>query len=222
MGMKIGQEKAQEALAIAEMKLREQQHKQRCFEQKTGEDDEDFDMFAKPPNPLIQKISIKSIVDVIFRDVGNKMKDSGKWPLILDPTGQASLFLKYQDTNYINILDTRNCTEEKIKNNFLGAIRFGKPIIIDLQNMDLWNALEAAFERIQTGLFNKILNKSIMDNQNYMSLVDVEKDDECYHPNKFVHGFADKMRFVVLSRMGCPPEEWVEKMYAVEVTVQEQ
>lgn len=218
---KIKVEKAQEDLSLAEMKLREQKHKQRCFETKTDEDfdyEKDADMLKN--NPLIQRHNIKSIPDVIFRDVGNKIKDSGKWPLILDPSGQAGLFLRYQDTNYVNILDTRACQEQKLKTSLLGAIRFGKPLVVDLVNMDLWSAMESSFDRICPNLFEDLLNKSLLDNQNYMKLVDESKDEEIYHKNKFVHGFSDKFRFVILSKFTIPPEEWLDKTYTIEICVE--
>lgn len=32
---------------------------------------------------------------MLVRDVGDKIKGSGRWPLVMDPSGQASVFLRY-------------------------------------------------------------------------------------------------------------------------------
>ena len=39
---------------------------------------------------------------MLVRDVGNKIRGSGKWPLLIDTSKQATVFLKYLDTNYVN------------------------------------------------------------------------------------------------------------------------
>jgi hypothetical protein len=36
-----------------------------------------------------------------------QIRDSGKWPLVIDVSGQASVFLRYLDTNYGAIRDSR-------------------------------------------------------------------------------------------------------------------
>ncbi len=46
-----------------------------------------------------------------------------RWPLIIDPSGQAATFLRYRDTNYIQALSPRQMEEEKIRLSVLGAIR---------------------------------------------------------------------------------------------------
>lgn len=32
---------------------------------------------------------------MLIRDVGGKIKADGRWPLVVDPSGQASVFLRY-------------------------------------------------------------------------------------------------------------------------------
>lgn len=40
-------------------------------------------------------VDIKDLDDVLIRDVGNKVAGDGRWPLVVDPSGQASVFLRY-------------------------------------------------------------------------------------------------------------------------------
>ena len=183
--LKVKQEQAQLAMSQAMLKLREQQHRQRCFE--NAEDDEDFDEDNLPANPLIQKCNFKEIDEVLIKDVGNKIKSSKKWPLIIDVSGRVNLFFKYRDTNMVNILDIEACKPQRLKESLLGAIRYGKPLIVDVGAMDLWTAMEAAFERIETGLWAMLISQTLMEGQNYMKLVDEKVDKPEYHANKFVH-----------------------------------
>lgn len=119
----------------------------------------------------------------------------------------------------VNVLDTRACEPQKLKNTLLGSIRYGKPFIMDLGNMDLWDAMVASIDRIQEGLFSQLITKGLLENQNYMKLVDEKVDSEEYHAKKFVHGFADKFCFVVLTRMSYPPEDWINNLYAISIVV---
>merc|ERR1712226_124654 len=210
---KVKMERAQQELAASQLKLREQQHHQAHMD-----DDDEFDD-SEQANPLITRCNFKEITDVLFKDVGNKIKDSGKWPLLLDTTGQATLFLRYRDTNMLNILDTRACEPNKLREMLLGSIRYGKPFIIDLGSMDLWRAMEAAIERVHEGLFTQLITKALMENQNYMKLVDEKRDKPEYHASRFVHGFAENFRFVVLTRIAYPPPEWIDTCYAIEIVV---
>ena len=212
---KIKMEKAQQDLAQIHLKLREQQHKQAHLE---NDDGSEFD-YDGGDNKLITRVNLQEITDVLFKDVGNKIKESGKWPLLMDSGGQATLFLRYRDTNMVNVLDTRGCEPNKLREMILGSIRYGKPFIIDLGNMDLWDAMVAAIERIQEGLFSQLITKALLENQNYMKLVDEKRDKPEYHPSKFVHGFADKFCFVVLTKMSYPPEEWIDNLYAIQIIV---
>ena len=85
-GCKIKLEKAQLDLAQAQLKLREQQHKQAHLD---DGDVSEFD-YDGGENCLITRVNLQEITDVLFKDVGNKIKDSGKWPMLMDPGGQAT------------------------------------------------------------------------------------------------------------------------------------
>lgn len=39
---------------------------------------------------------LQALNDVLIRDVGGKLAASSKWPLVVDTSGQASVFLRYQ------------------------------------------------------------------------------------------------------------------------------
>lgn len=46
-----------------------------------------------------------------------------RWPLVIDPSGQAASFLRYQDTNYMDTLNPEHLKPERIRLALLGALR---------------------------------------------------------------------------------------------------
>lgn len=46
-----------------------------------------------------------------------------RWPLIIDPSGQAATFLRYQDTNYLDTVNPDHMRPERIRLALLGALR---------------------------------------------------------------------------------------------------
>ncbi|CAL1548532.1 unnamed protein product, partial [Lymnaea stagnalis] len=108
------------------------------------------------------KITIKDMEDVLFRDVGNRLNDSGKWPLLIDVSGQASTFLRYRDTNCICALRPSDMDDNNVRRCLLGAIRYGKPLVLDMMEVDMFDTCVDRFDNIMKGLMKSILDKSIL------------------------------------------------------------
>lgn len=51
---------------------------------------------------------------------------SGKWPLVVDVSQQASVFLRYLDSNYVNACSATHMQRDKLRKSLLGAIRCEK------------------------------------------------------------------------------------------------
>jgi hypothetical protein len=58
-----------------------------------------------------------------MKDVGNKIAESGKWPLLIDHGKLATTFLRYRDTNYIDCCNPQQMGPEVIRVALLGAIK---------------------------------------------------------------------------------------------------
>ena len=62
---------------------------------------------------------------IVIEDKENIIKQSKKCPLVVDnANGMVATFLKYRDTNYLNILEKRDMEPEIIRQSLLGAIRY--------------------------------------------------------------------------------------------------
>ncbi|VDP80751.1 unnamed protein product [Echinostoma caproni] len=147
--LKLEMNRALERLQEAKLELRKEQRK-------------DNRNSIVDPRPGIV-CSLRDLDDVLFKDVGDRLASTEKWPLVVDPTDQASTFLRYRDTNYLNVLNPKQMHSETIRIALLGALRYGKPVVLDL--MDLDNTLDTicrrAFESIKNTLLEDIIGKRI-------------------------------------------------------------
>lgn len=48
---------------------------------------------------------------------------ASRWPLVIDLSGQAATFLRYQDTNYVGTVNPDHLPPEGIQLVLLGALR---------------------------------------------------------------------------------------------------
>ncbi|XP_076463070.1 IQ motif and ankyrin repeat domain-containing protein 1-like [Babylonia areolata] len=163
-----------------------------------------------------QKVLIRELDDVLFRDVGNKIKDSGKWPLIIDPSGQASTFLRYRDTNYINAIRPSDMEDQRARMAILGALRFGKPLVLDMMEVDMFQTISDCFDHIMPGLLPAIMDMSILQNQKYLGLLKPNDPPE-YDKNKFNDLRLSNFKFFIVSKNPYPREELLDQTYPIQV-----
>lgn len=137
----------------------------------------------------MMQINIKELDDMILRDLTGVIKNSvDKWPLIIDQNEQASTFLRYRDTNYINCLDMQLMNNEKFRLSLIGAIRYGKPFVLDLMQYDheLIESVKMVCSQIDyPNLFEALCNKKLIHKDNFMGLVKLEKDGKDYELQNF-------------------------------------
>ncbi|XP_075776013.1 IQ motif and ankyrin repeat domain-containing protein 1 isoform X4 [Pelodiscus sinensis] len=145
--LRLTAEKAEEKLSLARLQLREQTQK--------GAGNEFQGL----------KCSVQELDDVLLKDVGGKIHSDGRWPLIIDPSGQAATFLRYRDTNYLNTLNPNDMNMETIRLALLGALRYGKPVVFDMMEVNMFDAVKRQLEGIETGLAEAILSKKILQNE---------------------------------------------------------
>jgi len=88
-----------------------------------------------------------------------------RWPLIIDTTTQASTYLRYQNVNYLNSLSSSNMASEAIRLGLLGALRYGKPLAIDMMEVDMFQTISDMMNEVLPGLMDKIMDKSILEEE---------------------------------------------------------
>ena len=152
-------------------------------EESAGESDQEED-----PEENQMKINIKELDDMILRDMSGAVKNStDKWPLIIDQNEQACTFLRYRDTNYINCLDIQLMQPDKLRKALIGAIRYGKPMVVDLMQYDqeLIEALKVVFDQIDSTIFADLTSKKLLKGEAFFRLVKPELDGKEYEIQNF-------------------------------------
>ncbi|XP_019620264.1 PREDICTED: putative IQ motif and ankyrin repeat domain-containing protein [Branchiostoma belcheri] len=201
--LKIEAEEMRQKLAGLKLKLREQRN--------LGKDGVEEELSGI-------KVTVRELDDVLIRDVGNKIKDSGKWPLVIDESSQATTFLRYQDTNYMNSLNPVHMEPERIRMAVLGAIRFGKPAVLDMLDVDMFETASMKFDGVQSGLMDAIMTKEILQESRYMALVK-ESDPKEYQPSNFLHAKSDNFRFFIVTKLRYPPQDLLDKTYPIRIHI---
>jgi hypothetical protein len=125
------------------------------------------------------------------------------------------------DTNYVNMLSKPQIEPEKLRMSLLGAIRYGKPLVMDMMDADLSDELDRCFERIQAGLFNQLWSKELLAKEElYKSLVR-PGDGDAYLPGNFSAERIKKFKVVVLTYARRPRQELCDKCYSLRVSVKD-
>ncbi|XP_066235750.1 IQ motif and ankyrin repeat domain-containing protein 1 isoform X1 [Saccopteryx leptura] len=190
-------QKAEETLALARLALREQ----------TQEGEEEA--------PGL-KCQITELHDVLMKDVGDRIRRDGRWPLVIDPSGQAATFLRYQDTNYVDTVNPDHLRPERIRLALLGALRYGKPLVFDLREVDLFAAVQQQLEAVQPGLAQELLSGRLLEQDRYLSLLRPTDGPE-YSPTQFQEGRLGQFRLFFVTKVRWPPAEQLQVLLPVHV-----
>ncbi|XP_032078257.1 putative IQ motif and ankyrin repeat domain-containing protein LOC642574 homolog [Thamnophis elegans] len=197
--LRVAAEAAEEKLSLVRLKLREQMQE------------------GSPSEMPGLKCSVQELDDVLMKDVGGKMQADGRWPLIIDPSGQAAIFLRYRDTNYLNTANPADMAVEAIRLALLGSLRsYGKPLVFDMMELDMFDTVKKQLERLETGLTQALLSKKILESERYHSLLRPTDGPE-YAETEFQVARMEKFRLFVLTKRHHPPEELLQAFLPVQV-----
>ncbi|XP_078086464.1 IQ motif and ankyrin repeat domain-containing protein 1-like isoform X2 [Mustelus asterias] len=193
--------KAEDKLSLAKLELRE-----------------DLQREALLTKPIGTLCHIRELDDVLLKDVGNKIKQDGRWPLIIDRSGQASTFLRYRDTNFYDALNPAHMQPEVLRLGLLGAIRFGKMLVIDMMEVNMFEAVGRIFDQIEAGLMEKLLNKELLQKNRFLSLLRTGDGPE-YSRNEFSPTRIEKFQLIVISKLLNLPEELLKIFYPIQIVI---
>ncbi|PNI46230.1 LOW QUALITY PROTEIN: IQANK1 isoform 2 [Pan troglodytes] len=185
-----------EALAMARLELREQ----------TQEEEEAPGL----------KCQVTELHDVLMKDVGNRIRADGRWPLVIDPSGQAATFLRYQDTNYVDTVNPEHLRPERMRLVLLGALRYGKPLVFDLREEDLFPVVQRQLEAVQPGLAQALLSRGLLEQERYLSLLRPTDGPE-YSPTQFQEQRLEHFRLFFITKVQWPPAEQLQVLLPVRV-----
>ncbi|XP_041359305.1 IQ motif and ankyrin repeat domain-containing protein 1-like [Gigantopelta aegis] len=165
--------------------------------------------------PEVTVIKIKQLASAI-KDPDGKMKAAKKWPLLIDKTENAGTFLRYTNSNYMQAISQKDMAPETLRKALIGAIRYGKALVVDMMDFDGFEILLTSLEEMEKGLTDKLMNRSIMDNESYMSLVTDDDGDE-YKDYMFSDDLKDSFVFLILTIKDPPNMLMMRKMYPMRI-----
>ncbi|XP_042319603.1 IQ motif and ankyrin repeat domain-containing protein 1 isoform X2 [Sceloporus undulatus] len=208
-------EAAEEKLSLARLKLREQMQD---------------GAVAELPG---LKCSVQELDDVLLKDVGGIIEADGRWPLVIDPSGQAAIFLRYRDTNYLNTVNPSDMTVETIRLALLGSLRpltetffllaawthlprYGKPVVFDMMEVNMFDTVKRQLERLEPGLGDVVLSRRILEDERYLSLRRPTDRPE-YEETEFQAARTKRFRLFLVTKRHHPPEELLQRFLPVQV-----
>ena len=166
-------------------------------------------------------VELTDLDDVLFKDVGDVLKKDGRWPLVVDPSKQTSVFLRYLDSNYVNACSSANMERNRLRRSLIGAIRYGKPLVVDVMDVDMWDEVQVHFDAIEPGLWTRLMDKSLLHNEGFMTLVRPD-DGEEYGRNNFQDNRTQRFMLILSTSSRQPDEEIMERCYTVRVRISSQ
>ncbi|XP_070557094.1 IQ motif and ankyrin repeat domain-containing protein 1-like [Ptychodera flava] len=165
--------------------------------------------------PVGVSIGIKQLNNVL-KDEDGKMKATGRWPLVIDKSGRAATFLRYQYANYLTAVNPGDLQPETLRKALIGAIRYGKELTIDMVESDLYENLETQLETVQKGLLESIVSKEILKDDKYLSLVKDEDGSE-YGEYNFNPMMLDNFMFIIVTEKEEQEDRVLQKFYTVKI-----
>ncbi|CAI5778714.1 IQ motif and ankyrin repeat domain-containing LOC642574 homolog [Podarcis lilfordi] len=196
--LRTAAEDAEEKVSLARLKLREQMQE--------GSAEEFHGL----------KCSVQELDDVLLKDVGGKIHADGRWPLVIDPSGQAAIFLRYRDTNFLNTVNPSDMAEETIRLALLGSLRYGKPLVFDMMEVNMFDTVKKQLERLKPGLAEALLDKKILQNERYLSLRRPTDGPE-YAETEFQAARIEKFKLFIVTKQQHPPEEMLQRLLPIQV-----
>ncbi|XP_048125326.1 IQ motif and ankyrin repeat domain-containing protein 1-like isoform X2 [Alosa alosa] len=163
---------------------------------------------------------LKDLDDVLIKDVGGKVKQDGRWPLIVDPSGQAATFLRYRDTNYLDAMHPENMKPDTLRLALLGAIRYGKALVINMMDVDLLETVENQLNQVSPGLSSQLMSKKLLQEERYLNLVR-STDGPQYSRTEFRPDRLEAFSLVMVTKQRHPSDALLTTFYPIEIALPE-
>eukprot|EP00800_Vazella_pourtalesii_P014151 TRINITY_DN3515_c0_g1_i1.p2 TRINITY_DN3515_c0_g1~~TRINITY_DN3515_c0_g1_i1.p2 ORF type:complete len:256 (-),score=64.71 TRINITY_DN3515_c0_g1_i1:1180-1947(-) len=130
----------------------------------------------------VDEINIKlpQVATVIFDDNTGQIETTKKWPLVVDKNGNVETFMRYRDVNYLDTFNPSNMEPERIRMAILGAIRFGKELVVYTHNQleAMWSIFSEKLNAIHPSLLLDIMTRKIIEDDYYKNLIREEDSNE--------------------------------------------
>ena len=143
--------------------------------------------------------------------------DSDRPALVLDLGGKALTYFSFRDVNMICYARSADVEPECVRKKLLGALRFGKPLVLDMMSLTPERQMVAEiFEPVLPGLLDKLLRKEMYKEGEYVHLI-AEGDDPEYRKQCWAERTTAHFQLVLLSKNPTAPEWAAESFFVIRV-----
>ena len=177
-----------------------------------------------PPDPADQEVgeagySLQIALTRLADALDSVCNDSDRYSLLVDLGGKATTYFQYRDCNMLCYCKPDDIVPERIRMALLGALRFGKPFVLDMMSLQLQSdEIEKLFEAVQPGLLSKILSRKILLEENYSTHIKESDGDEySLQWGAWKAATVAHFHFVVISKLPVPPDWFIERFFIVKV-----
>ncbi|XP_074243376.1 IQ motif and ankyrin repeat domain-containing protein 1 isoform X2 [Saimiri boliviensis] len=94
--------------------------------------------------------------------------------------------------------------------------RYGKPLVFDLREVDLFPAVQRQLEAVQPGLAQALLSRGLLEQERYLSLLRPTDEPE-YSPTQFQEARLEHFRVFFVTKAQWPPAEQLQVLLPVRV-----
>lgn len=144
-----------------------------------------------PPKPIVLKALPEALEHCLYVDE--------RWPLVLDPTEQASRFLRYQRGCFLLGESQSDMERDHLRKLLVGCLKCGSTMCLSYSSVDTLQGLEASFE---AGFFpREILDKQQLFREDVWSTL-LRPDEGNPPPHEFLP--RDDFALVVVVARGDP------------------
>lgn len=174
-----------------------------------------------PPTPAIIRVPLPQLAVQVIEDAPGRYSGDGegavrKWPCVIDPSRRTMTFLRYRDANCIDVCDPSEFDPAAIRRLLLGALRFGKPLVIDLHDTTMMSLVAERVNAVQPGLWSKLLSREVLEQRVWETLLTPDDNAEVYAPLKWTAAQSAGFR-VILCAQGMPPDVHPEEFLFYEI-----
>eukprot|EP00933_Yihiella_yeosuensis_P073836 TRINITY_DN82600_c0_g1_i1.p1 TRINITY_DN82600_c0_g1~~TRINITY_DN82600_c0_g1_i1.p1 ORF type:complete len:408 (-),score=77.14 TRINITY_DN82600_c0_g1_i1:260-1417(-) len=173
-----------------------------------------------------REVVVRELNNVLIRDIGDHIASSDKWPLVIDPSDCAGKMLQYTGCAVLNFWRPGEVTPEKVRLALLSMIRGGGVLAIDLFAVSAGTSkslLAEPFEAIRPGLFDEVLDRSILQIQKgetwprYRSLIDKATDGKRFAVEVFDDSRTRQFKVAIITSSPVPHPDLLELFDVIRV-----
>lgn len=146
------------------------------------------------------EVPFMQISETVINDAEKRYKniDGGKWPMLIDVSGKAAVFLRYRDTNFVDACHPKGMEPESVRKSLVGALRYGKPLVIDLRDVPMIDFVIEAFNSVRPKLWDEVMSKAVMQPASYAGLIR-PTDGEAYGTERWTAAATAGFTLLVVS-----------------------